>query len=169
MNFRAETLKRACDYEDKFFNVWRLKPETNLAPTRRVPSSGIWRCAVRWKPTDVSGEHVSSIFRAEEQAKQESRVNQAANMHQRLCRQLKVTVKLRLLPVSCFAYFSTLKTEATRSSEMSADLERTSRRYIPEAKILHNHRCENLTPNKAPIRGRADEFGFIKKTINYGL
>jgi hypothetical protein len=34
--------------------------------------------------------------------------------------------------------------EAIRSSETSVDTQRTTRRYIPEADTLHNHRCENL-------------------------
>jgi hypothetical protein len=36
--------------------------------------------------------------------------------------------------------------EATFSSETSADFQRTVRRYIPEDRTLHNHRCENLRP-----------------------
>jgi hypothetical protein len=39
---------------------------------------------------------------------------------------------------------STLKMEAICSSEMSVDIQRTTRRYIPEGSTLHNHRCENL-------------------------
>jgi hypothetical protein len=35
--------------------------------------------------------------------------------------------------------------EATFSSEMSVDTQRTTRRYIPEDGTLYNHRCENLT------------------------
>jgi hypothetical protein len=34
--------------------------------------------------------------------------------------------------------------EATCSSETSTDFQRTTRRYIPDNNILHNHRCENL-------------------------
>jgi hypothetical protein len=44
--------------------------------------------------------------------------------------------------VSCSAHFSTLKMEAI--SEMSVDFQRTTRRYIPEDRNLHNHRCENI-------------------------
>jgi hypothetical protein len=32
----------------------------------RVSSSGIWRCVARWVSTDVSEEHIASIFRVEE-------------------------------------------------------------------------------------------------------
>jgi hypothetical protein len=46
--------------------------------------------------------------------------------------------------VSCSAYSSTLKMEATCSSEMSVSFQRTTWRYIPEDRILHNHQCENL-------------------------
>jgi hypothetical protein len=51
-------------------------------------------------------------------------------------------VKAKL--VSCLACSSTLKMEVTCFSEMSVDFQRTTRRYIPEDRILYNHRCENL-------------------------
>jgi hypothetical protein len=34
--------------------------------------------------------------------------------------------------------------EATCSTETSAEFQRTTRRYIPRDRALHNHRCENL-------------------------
>jgi hypothetical protein len=46
--------------------------------------------------------------------------------------------------ISCLAYFSTLKMEAACSSETPVDFQRTTWRYIPEDRTLHNHRCENL-------------------------
>jgi hypothetical protein len=47
---------------------------------------------------------------------------------------------------SALADFSTLKTEAIRSSEMSVNA-RSTQRHIPEDDILHNYRCEtsNIT------------------------
>jgi hypothetical protein len=58
---------------------------------------------------------------------------------------------------SCLAYSSTLKMEATCSSEMSVAFQRTTRRYIPEDRTLHNHRCENLKSYKSKFRlGRKD-------------
>jgi hypothetical protein len=42
------------------------------------------------------------------------------------------------------AYPSTLKIEATYSSETSVDFRRTTRRYIAEDESLHNHNCDNL-------------------------
>jgi hypothetical protein len=48
--------------------------------------------------------------------------------------------------VSCLAYSLTLKMEAMCSSEMSVDLQWTTRHYIPEDRTLHNHCCENLKP-----------------------
>jgi hypothetical protein len=50
----------------------------------------------------------------------------------------------RVTLVSCSAYSSTLKMETICSSETSVDFQRVTRRYIPEDKTLHNHRCENL-------------------------
>jgi hypothetical protein len=40
--------------------------------------------------------------------------------------------------------FLILKMEVTFSSETSDDFQRTTRRYIPEYRTLHNHRCESL-------------------------
>jgi hypothetical protein len=37
-----------------------------------------------------------------------------------------------------------LKMEAICSTETSVDIQRTTRRYIPEDSTLYNHRCENL-------------------------
>jgi hypothetical protein len=34
--------------------------------------------------------------------------------------------------------------EAIYSSETSVDIQRTTRRYVPEDSTLHNHRWENL-------------------------
>jgi hypothetical protein len=39
-------------------------------------------------------------------------------------------------PVSCLAYSSNLRMEATCSSETSVDFQRTARRYIPEDRTL---------------------------------
>jgi hypothetical protein len=41
--------------------------------------------------------------------------------------------------VSCLAYSSNLRMKATCSSKTSADFQRTTRRYIPEDRTLHNH------------------------------
>jgi hypothetical protein len=62
------------------------------------------------------------------------------------CRPLKVNVRQAtcFTLVSCLAYSSTVKMEAKCSSETSVDIQRTTRCYIPEDGILHNHRCENL-------------------------
>jgi hypothetical protein len=46
--------------------------------------------------------------------------------------------------ISCLAYPSTLKMEVTCSTETSVDFQRTTWRYIPEDRTLHNHRCENV-------------------------
>jgi hypothetical protein len=41
--------------------------------------------------------------------------------------------------------------EAICSSETSVDFQRTKRRYIPEDRILHNHRCEKFKSYKVLI------------------
>jgi hypothetical protein len=71
--------------------------------------------------TDVSEEHIASIFIVEKYAEQETSVKAGGS-----------------------AYSSTLKMEEKCSSETSVDTQRTTRRYIPEDDTLHNHRCENL-------------------------
>jgi hypothetical protein len=48
----------------------------------------------------------------------------------------------------CLAYSSTLKMEATCSSKMSVDFQRTKVLYIPEHRTLHNRRCDNLKSYK---------------------
>jgi hypothetical protein len=53
---------------------------------------------------------------------------------------MKAGVKL----VSCLAYSSTLKMEATCSSETSVDFQQATLHYIPEDRTLHTHLCENL-------------------------
>jgi hypothetical protein len=46
--------------------------------------------------------------------------------------------------VSYFTYFSTLKKEATCSSEASVDFQQTTQRYITEGRTLHNRRRKIL-------------------------
>jgi hypothetical protein len=70
-------------------------------------------------PTDVSEEHIASIFRVEEIIL--ARNQQAAEI-----------------------ISSTLKSEAMCSSATSVDIQRTTRRSIPKVETLHNHRSENL-------------------------
>jgi hypothetical protein len=57
--------------------------------------------------------------------------------------------ELCLLLTSCWfhSWLSTLKKETTHSSETSAELERTTWRYIAEDRTVHNHRCGNLKFN----------------------
>jgi hypothetical protein len=58
--------------------------------------------------------------------------------------QREVSSKQNFTQVSCLAYSSTLKMEATCSSETSLDFHWTTRRYIPEDRNHHSHDCENL-------------------------
>jgi hypothetical protein len=46
--------------------------------------------------------------------------------------------------VPCLAYSSTVKMEATCSSETSINFHRNTLHYIPDVRILHNYRYENL-------------------------
>jgi hypothetical protein len=82
------------------------------------------------KSTDVSEEHVASIFKVEEETKWESSTKQEAKQNSAGA-------------ASCSVFSLTLKV-VTCSSETSADFQRTIRVYILEERIIHNHRCENL-------------------------
>jgi hypothetical protein len=61
-------------------------------------------------------------------------------------RVLWTSLLLCLPPVSSVLSFLaySAKMNATCSSETSVDFQRAARRYIPEVRTLHNHRCENL-------------------------
>jgi hypothetical protein len=48
--------------------------------------------------------------------------------------------------VSSLPYSSTQKMEAICSSDTSVGFQRTTQRYIPKDRILHDYRCENLEP-----------------------
>jgi hypothetical protein len=50
---------------------------------------------------------------------------------------------LAVILLSCLAYYSTLKVEATCSSKMSVDFQQAAQHYIPEDKILHTVYCLN--------------------------
>jgi hypothetical protein len=62
---QVKNLRRVELYETKIMNCdSREKGYANMS--WRVLSSGIYRHVVRWKSTDVSEEHISSIFRVKE-------------------------------------------------------------------------------------------------------
>jgi hypothetical protein len=58
--------------------------------------------------------------------------------------------------VSCLSYYSTMKVEATYSSEMSVNFERTTRRYIPEDKanfkMFHVLHLRTTLPNRKQVQ-----------------
>jgi hypothetical protein len=65
----------------------------------------------------------------------------------KISQRFRRTRRLHLRPGSkeetvCLAHSTTLKMEATCSSEMFVDFQWTTRRYIPKDRIIHNHRCE---------------------------
>jgi hypothetical protein len=92
--------------------------------------SGIKLCVVRRKSTDVLNEHVASIFSIQLLAKQETGE--------------KALLATCFHIAFFFGLFFVLKIEGTCSFEMSAGFQRTTRRYNPEDRALHNHSCENL-------------------------
>jgi hypothetical protein len=53
----------------------------------------------------------------------------------------KTNLPLDFTLVSCLSYSSTLKMEATCYSEKSVDIQQTTRRYIPEDRILEKVVC----------------------------
>jgi hypothetical protein len=55
----------------------------------------------------------------------------------------KQAVASCFLPVSCMAYFSTLKMEATCYPETLVDFQWATWDCIPEDRSVHKHRCKN--------------------------
>jgi hypothetical protein len=84
----------------------------------RVLSPVIHLRVVRWKSTDVSEEHLASIFRIEVYVKQETSVNSTADRDDS----------------------STLKMETKCAFEASVDFQRTTWRYISGDRILQEFR-----------------------------
>jgi hypothetical protein len=76
----------------------------------------------RERQTDVSEEHIASIFRVGKAKKNQQKFGGKA-----------LSYSLR-----------TLRMDGECSSETSVDFKRTTRRYIKYDTILHNHRYENL-------------------------
>jgi hypothetical protein len=76
---------------------------------------------VPWKPTDVSEEYIALYL------------FNAGFLHRHCIQSFDCPFRL----VSCLVYSSTLRMEATCSSEMSIDFKRTTRPYIPEDRSLH--------------------------------
>jgi hypothetical protein len=67
--------------------------------------------------------------------------------------------------VSCLAYSSTLKVEATCSFETSVDFQKTTRPYIPEDGTIHNQRCENLKSYKNKERKKTRKMWNISENV----
>jgi hypothetical protein len=96
--------------------------QTNVS---RMPSSGIWRrLDLVW--TDISEEHIASIFRVEKYPRARNQREQVAAGW-----------------FLAHGYFSTLKMVETRSSETSVH-KRSTRRHIPKDGIIHSHCSEIL-------------------------
>jgi hypothetical protein len=86
-----------------------------------MKSTIIWNltpCNTVEKSTDVSEDRIASIFRVDEQAKQETNKKQ---LQSELC-----------FPVSCLACSWTVKMEAVIYPETSVDFYQTKETYIPE-------------------------------------
>jgi hypothetical protein len=92
----------------------------------KVRSFGINCRVVRWKSIDVTGKHVASVLRVEEQSKQEASMS---------C----------LLHASfLLGLFLILEEGAKVSCETAFHFHQTTRNYIPEDRTLYNYRCVHL-------------------------
>jgi hypothetical protein len=60
------------------------------------------------------------------------------------------------MPASCLAYYSSLTIEATYSSEISVDFQRTTWCYTPEYNIIHSLPCEQGT-TMVPALGQMNQ------------
>jgi hypothetical protein len=59
--------------------------------------------------------------------------------------------------------------ETVYSSEMSVDIERTTRRYIPEDKALHNHRCGHLKSHTVTVTSCNNDINLIYNSPDWVL
>jgi hypothetical protein len=59
--------------------------------------------------------------------------------------------------------------EATCSSEVSVEFQRTARRYIPEDRPFRNHRCENLKSYKIFTYSPLIIFSLILQTLHLNI
>jgi hypothetical protein len=93
-----------------------------------IKSSALWDKSheFRWKSTDVSVKHFSSIFRYNYKRNKKPAWPCSLNF---------------FILVSCLAYSFTLNMEATCSSETWVDFQLTTRRYISEDRLLPSHPC----------------------------
>jgi hypothetical protein len=91
------------------------------------------------------------------------KINQARNQRE-TCLPPEFTL------VSCLAYSSTLKMEATYSSETSVDFRRTTWRYIPEDRTLQNG--QKITESRksfSNITQRRHSSGTLQKRLKDAL
>jgi hypothetical protein len=123
-------------------------------------SFDLWRRVVWYVGLDVSEEYIASNFTSILRMIRASLVRRKRettncikwnsfifwDMLQRGPLKDKALLAACFMLVSCFAQSSTLKMEATRSSETSAEFQRTARCYIPEDRTLHNHAVRASNP-----------------------
>jgi hypothetical protein len=123
------------------FINWNSYPTAHCAVTQwkqlwssilSCPSRG---CVVHWKSTNVLQKLIFLILTAEEQAKQETGIKQAAG-----CKQY-----LRHLPATCFMLDSRI-----RSSKTSATFNGLQG-IISQKTTLYNHQWENLRLYKSEV------------------
>jgi hypothetical protein len=75
---------------------------------------------------------------------QDRRISQARNQRESRWQVARRCLTSAFTLVSCLAYSSTQKIEATCSSETSTEFQRTTQHYVPEAVSPHNLPCANL-------------------------
>jgi hypothetical protein len=95
-----------------------------------VLTAVVMKCAIFWNITPCSPLKVNGRFRGKFHLNLQGRNQRESRRQAELCLSPAFT------PVSCSAYFSTLKMEVICSSGTSVEFQRTARRYIPEGNAL---------------------------------
>jgi hypothetical protein len=130
-----------------------------------LPAEGVWPVVVRpllslkWRPHFLNTQRswkekyghgprrdskpiITVLTRTSRNLTDRPKVNRPFG---RTCGQsIQAPFAICFILVSCFAYSSTLKMEATCSPDKSVEPQRTTRCYIPHDRTLHNHGLEHL-------------------------
>jgi hypothetical protein len=133
-------------------SVWNVTDATEVVGETRMIGTGTtlmkvgsnfvnltdwWNSTIFWEITPCSPLRVNRRFGGTSPPSLGSKNSKQSKMAL-LCLSPAFTL------VSCSANFSTLEMETICSSETSVHFQRTTRHYIREDGILHNHRCENF-------------------------
>jgi hypothetical protein len=150
MNTISNVAAKFCDkYCTLYFTITSTSTSSTTATTTRRSVGfefhrGRYEEFFFWDITSCSPLEVNrrfdGIFRLQLQG---VRISQARNEHETGISDDGVVLTACFMLVSCSAYYSTLKMEATRFSVTSVDFQRTTLRYIAEDRTHNNNNANN--------------------------